>query len=83
MRAGGNWEAFRFVLYALAVEVQAKVTVWHLHVATQSIATSQTGPLDFVPSLPRLVIASDAIFRFFICFYLNKKKKEKKKSLLI
>ncbi|KAG6404729.1 hypothetical protein SASPL_136982 [Salvia splendens] len=42
-------------------EVQAEATVCHLHAAMQSIATFQTGHLDSVLSLPRLVIALDAI----------------------
>ncbi|KAL1542602.1 hypothetical protein AAHA92_26675 [Salvia divinorum] len=41
--------------------VQAEATVCHLHAAMQSIATFQTGHLDSVLSLPKLVIALDAI----------------------
>lgn len=72
MIAEENWGAFRFVHSALAVEVQAEATVCHLHAAMQSIATFQTGPLDSVLSLPRLVIALDAISNsslFSLCLY--------------
>ena len=41
-----SWGAFRFVHFALAVEVKAEATVCHLHAAMLSIATFQTGPLD-------------------------------------
>lgn len=74
MKAEGSWAAFRFVLYALAVEVEAEAIVWHLRVAMQSTATSQTGHLDFVLSLPRLAIASDAISRFFFISFFKKEK---------
>lgn len=59
MRVGGNLAAFRFVHFALAV-VGPKATAYPLLVAMPSIATSQTGPLVSVLSLPKPVIVLDA-----------------------
>ena len=55
---------FRYVQCALAVEV-LKGFACHLLVAMPSIATFQTGLLVSVLSLPRPVIASDAISSSF------------------
>lgn len=61
MRAEENLEASRYVPCALAV-VEQKGCACPLHVAMPSIATFLIDPLDFAHSLPRHVIALDAIF---------------------
>ncbi|GAB4835392.1 hypothetical protein Ancab_000302 [Ancistrocladus abbreviatus] len=68
MRLEGSWEASRFVHLALAVEGQ-EATAYPLLAAMPSNATYQTGLLGFALSLPRPVIALDAISdSIFICF---------------
>ena len=60
MIAEGDWVASRYVHFALAVEV-LEVFACLLLVAMPSIATFPTGHLVSVLSLPRPVIALDAI----------------------
>ena len=60
MRAGGSWEASRYVLSVLAVE-GPKASASPPLAAMPSTATSQTGPLVSALSLPKPVIAFAAI----------------------
>jgi hypothetical protein len=60
MRAGGGWGASRYVHCALAV-VGPKASACHLLVAMPSIATFPIDLSASVLSLPRPVIALDAI----------------------
>ncbi|TKY52040.1 hypothetical protein E2542_SST23560 [Spatholobus suberectus] len=66
MRAGGSWEASRYVHYAPAV-VDPKGSAYLLPVATPSIATFPIDLLASVPSPLKPVIALNAIFNYFSC----------------
>lgn len=69
MKAEESWGVSRYVLFVHAV-VELKVLAYLLLVAMLSIATFQTDPLVSVLSLPKPVIALDAIssFKFYFIY---------------